>query len=144
MQAKTIQKYNKLPISKLIEKATLCFNKYIRLRDEHKTMRGFFQCISCGKIQDTRFMHAGHYLSAGHNGAVRFDERNVNGQCVRCNTFLHGNQAGYRMGLINKIGLEEVEAVEAKSKMQWFKWDRFTLVEIIETYKQKCKEVYNG
>ena len=133
---KIIKKYEKATVPNLIARATKYFNAYIRKRDSKE---GWFRCISCGDNKSVDKMQAGHYLSAGHNGAVRFDERNVHGQCHRCNLFLSGNLLEYRENLIQKIGLCEVEAIHQKSQMRGFKWDRFALIEIIETYKQKSK-----
>lgn len=127
MDAKTIQRYNKYSVAQLKLKAQKVFNAYIRKRDEG------LPCISCGTGQP---QHAGHYFSAGHNSKLRFDERNVGGQCLRCNYFLHGNQLGYRKGLIQRIGLKEVEQLESEASVKVaFKWDRFSLIDIIEKYK---------
>ena len=127
MDAKTIQRYNKYSVAQLKLKAQKVFNAYIRKRDEG------LPCISCGTGQP---QHAGHYFSAGHNSKLRFDERNVAGQCIRCNYFLHGNQTGYRKGLINRIGLCEVERLEQEASIKSaYNWDRFSLIEIIEKYK---------
>jgi hypothetical protein len=134
--SKTIKKYEKVTLPKLIERATKYFNLFIRKRDSED---GWFQCISCGDHKSLDAIQAGHYLSAGHNGAVRFDERNVHGQCIRCNMYLSGNLLPYRENLIQKIGLCEVEAITQKSQMRGFKWDRFALIDLIEEYKKKSK-----
>lgn len=127
MDSKTIQKYSKYSVSELKVKAQKVFNAFIRQRDSELT------CISCGTGKPE---HAGHYFSAGHNSKLRFDERNVAGQCVRCNYFLHGNQTGYRKGLIKRIGLEAVEQLESQASIKGaYKWDRYSLIEIIERYK---------
>ena len=127
MDAKTIQRYNKYSVAQLKLKAQKVFNAYIRKRDEG------LPCISCGTGQP---QHAGHYFSAGHYSKLRFDERNVSGQCIRCNYYLSGNQIGYRQGLIKRIGLEAVEQLEAEASIKGaFKWDRFSLIDIIENYK---------
>lgn len=135
LTAKQIQKYQKKSIPQLLKMATEVFNRYIRQRDDQG---GFFTCISCRGVKPLSQMHAGHFMSAGHNGMVRFNEDNVNGQCVRCNTFLHGNLAEYRMNLILKIGQEKVDLLESSARSV-HKWDRFGLVHVIETYKEKLK-----
>lgn len=84
-------------------------------------------------------MHAGHYYSAGYHSSVRFDEDNVHGQCVHCNTFLHGNLINYKNNLLRKIGSDRMEELNIKvgfEKRSVFKWDRFSLIEIIEKYKK--------
>lgn len=113
------------------------FNEFIRLRDQYN---GMFDCISCGQIKSTRLMHAGHYHSAGHNEAVRWDEDNVHGQCEHCNTFLHGNLIKYSRGIIKRIGAHRVKSLELrrhnKSKMM-----AFEVTLLIQQYKEKVKQL---
>ncbi|QIL41012.1 NinG protein [Pedobacter sp. HDW13] len=135
MNAKETQKYQKKPVPALIKLATEYFNRYVRNRD---AVNGRVKCISCSTLVPLLGVHAGHYRASTF-AATRFDERNVNGQCARCNTHLHGNLIDYRINLIDKIGLEEVEDIEMISRMP-SKWDRFDLIDIIIKYKAKCKE----
>lgn len=130
-----LKKYSDKSIPQLIKIAERHFNAYIRRRD---AQGDYFICISCSQQKHISMMHAGHYLSAGHNAKVRFDENNVNGQCSACNAHLHGNQARYRENLVRKIGADAVEMLEGISRMA-HKWDRYSLVYIIETYKEKNK-----
>lgn len=133
MNAKIIKKYSKYEIKQLLKMAERWCNKYIRFRDEGA------KCISC----DNPGTEAGHYYSAGHYSTLRFNEININLQCSRCNRHLHGNLIEYRKGLVEKIGEEGVKELDdlvAAYKRISFKWDRFTLIETIEKYKQKCKE----
>ena len=85
-------------------------------------------------------MHAGHFYPAGQHPSVRFDEDNVNGQCIQCNTYKHGNLADYKNNLLRKIGQDRIEKLDQSvgyAKRHGFKWDRFSLIEIIEKYKAK-------
>lgn len=135
LSIKAIQRYKNKSVPSLIKIAERHFNTYIRKRDSDGY---FFTCISCAKLKSIRQMNAGHYLSAGHNGIVRFNENNVNGQCGSyCNRMLHGNLINYRIGLVKKIGEEKVKELEAMAKHP-HKWDRFTLISIIEKYKKLC------
>lgn len=85
-------------------------NRYVRLRDFG---RG---CISCGRPFSPGAIggscDAGHYRSKGSAKHLRFDPRNLHGQCKHCNDYLGGNPTGYRVGLIAKIGIKDVEALE--------------------------------
>ena len=114
-----------IPLPKLHLKAQMVFNKWIRERDK------YFGCISCG----AEVQHAGHYFSQGHFSSLRYDEANVNGQCLRCNNFMHGNLIRYRQGLVNKIGEERVLLLEAFSRHAVKKWSRDELNDIISKYK---------
>jgi hypothetical protein len=124
----------KLPLPKMLALAQQDFNAYIRERDRDKG------CISCnGPVQ-----HAGHYFSQGHHSALRYNEMNVNGQCERCNTFLHGNLIHYRNGLIKRYGLEKVLMLESSSRRTVKKWSDAELQAIRELYKSELKKIKDG
>jgi len=83
------------------------FNAWIRMRDAG------LPCISCGRPASWQGQwDAGHFRSVGSNPASRFDPFNVNKQCGPCNVHLSGNLILYRVNLIKKIGLAEVERLE--------------------------------
>lgn len=88
------------------------FNAYIRERDRDQP------CICCGRTNVKEYLtgsawDAGHYRSVGSAPHLRFDERNVHRQLVYCNRDRSGNAVEYRRGLIARIGLAAVEALEA-------------------------------
>lgn len=109
------------------------FNKYIRIRDKDK------KCISCERILNGKF-DAGHYFSYKTFPNLRIDEDNVHGQCVYCNKHLHGNLHYYRIGLIERIGLERFKALEVKSIQEKRKQTIEEIKEKIEYYKLKIKD----
>mgnify|MGYP003810450709 CR=1 FL=1 len=119
-------------ISDLIKKTTKVFNSYVRNRDKDKP------CISCGRWTT---LQAGHFYSAGHYSALRFEEDNVHGQCKQCNYFLSGNLNNYRINLEKRIGKDKLEKLDMKAQIskrnRSFKWDRFSLEEKIKYYKNK-------
>ena len=115
-----------MSIPKLTAKAQIIFNRWIRSRDEG------MPCISCGKPAN----QAGHYFPVKMFSALRFDEINVNAQCPGCNLFAHGNQAMYRIGLVERYGEEAVKELEEKAvKQRIKKWTRTELEQIINKYK---------
>lgn len=120
-----------LTIQDYIKLAQITFNKYIRLRDKGNV------CISCQKPPKKE--NAGHFYNANNHYNVRFDENNVHLQCEHCNTFLSGNLINYRENLLKKIGAEEFNVLEGKSKVTR-KFTKEELKEIINTYKKKIKE----
>ena len=97
--------------SQWIKDAQVAFNAYIRARDAGKP------CICCGRIGNGMVrggeIDAGHYRSRGSAPHLRFDERNVHAQLKQCNRYASGNIVGYRLGLIERLGLEVVEALES-------------------------------
>lgn len=141
MQATTIKKYSNTSTSKLLNKAQKIFNEYIRLRDSDAN--GNFVCISCGKLKPKSQLQAGHYFPVGQNQALRFDERNGNGECLHCNYYSGQHLIGYRKNLIRKIGEPEFKKLEMDMLVgkRGHKWDRFSIIEIIEKYKEEVKEL---
>lgn len=107
------------------------FNAFIRERDKGP-------CISCGRHHQGQY-HAGHYLSTGARPELRFTESNCHKQCQPCNTHLSGNIALYRINLIKKVGLAEVERLEGPHPPK--KWGIEELKEICQLYRAKLKEL---
>lgn len=132
LTAAQIKKYNSKSVPQLLKLAEHHFNKFIRERDSED---GWFKCISCGRYKSIEQMNAGHYMSAGHNGNVRFNEDNCAGQCIACNCHLHGNPIHYRENLVKKIGEDKVKQLESISRITK-KWDRLELIDIIIKYKE--------
>lgn len=124
-------------IPDLIKEAQREFNAYIRARDAEKP------CICCGKpLGDSdmggRF-DCGHYRSVGSASHLRFDERNAHAQRKQCNRYGAGRAVDYRIGLVSRIGLAAVEALESNNFPH--KWTREELIAIRDTYKKKLKEL---
>lgn len=82
---------------------------------------------------------AGHYRSRGAAGWLRFNEDNCHSQAKKCNRYGSGRATEYRVGLIARIGLERVEALEANNTP--IKWTIIELKAIKATYTAKLKEV---
>ena len=108
------------------------FNEYIRLRDQE------LPCVSCGVYICEEF-HAGHWIASTYQ-YLRFYENNVWKQCSRCNTHLRGNPIPYRIELLKRVGLEEVEYMENARHMML----DISIPEIkekIKEYKAKIKDL---
>lgn len=84
-------------------------NDYVRERDRE------LPCISCG-TWDTVQWEAGHYRSRGAASHLRYNEDNLAKQCHRCNCELSSNAIHYREGLIARIGLQRVVALESNNE----------------------------
>ncbi len=121
------------PLSHWLRLTQAVFNEYIRKRDKD------LPCISCGTTKPVQYC-ASHFRTRGAAGHLRFDERNVHKACnKRCNLELSGNIAGYRPGLIEKIGLKAVEGLENDNSTK--KWTREELEELRKKYRKKIKEL---
>ena len=127
---------------KLTKAAQKAFNTYIRQRDYGKP------CICCDKpipwgTESTTggVCDAGHYMSRGAHTQHKFNEDNVHAQRKHCNSpkGLGGNYANYRIGLIKRIGLDRVEALECDHTLNHFTKDE--LRAITDKYKQMTKEL---
>lgn len=124
-------------IPELIKKAQHEFNAYVRERDREKN------CISCGTPLGVEAVgggyDCGHYRSTGSAAHLRFDERNAHGQCKKCNRWGAGRAVDYRIGLVARIGVVAVEALESDTGV--VKWDRDTLRQIKAIYRAKARQL---
>jgi hypothetical protein len=118
-----------------IKEAQLVVNAYVRERDKNEA------CISCGcsleSVSVGGGFDAGHYRSRGACQHLRFDERNIHGQCKRCNRWLNGNVANFRIGLVDRFGDNFVEAIEADNQTR--KHSIEELKDIIAVYREKTR-----
>jgi len=120
-----------------LKETQVVFNKYIRLRDQNDG------CISCGSTSASSY-HAGHYRSIGSAGHLRFNEHNCHRQCAACNTHLSGNLIRYRLGLIRKIGMELVEALESDNETVKWSIEEIKLLKAQFSAKIKAHESNNS
>lgn len=138
-KAKAQRKQDKIRKEKLktagdyIKEAQIAVNRYVRLRDHNKP------CISCNSMPSdsdlltgSRF-DAGHYRSRGAASHLRFNVLNIHKQCVKCNRFNSGNVVDYRINLINRIGLDNVERLENDNEPR-----KFTI-----EYLKRVKKIFN-
>jgi len=120
-----------------MKEAQVEFNKYVRLRDAGK---GCISCgADCGATATGGSGDAGHFRSRGSAPHLRFDERNCHLQCKKCNRYLSGNVAAYRVGLINRIGVNAVEALECDQSST--NLSIADLQKIKTAYRAKAKEL---
>ncbi len=113
-------------------------NAYVRARDEKQN----HPCISCGKHHAGQ-NHAGHYLSTGARPELRFEaDLNIHLQCAPCNTYLHGNLILYRVNLIEKIGIGNVEWLEGNHPPKHYSIDDLKAMKA--EFKAKTKELKHG
>lgn len=120
-----------------IKAAQTAFNAWVRFRDRE------LPCICCGRTSDTESRggtwDAGHYRSRGSAPHLRFDERNVHAQLKNCNRYGAGRATDYRIGLIKRIGLAAVEALEADQTGQSYTVDQ--LIELKAHYRARLKQL---
>jgi hypothetical protein len=135
-QRKEVQEFREKDktIKQLIADAKKPFQHFIRLRDAK------LPCISCGTI-NAKIVDGGHFYKAELYTGLIFNEDNCHKQCRKCNTFLGGNENNYRLGLIDRYGIDFVLNLDELSLIsKTYKFERSELVKIKEYYKQKIKE----
>lgn len=122
-----------------IKEAQVAFNAYIRERDKDQP------CICCGQPLNREAIgggfDCGHFRSTGSAPHLRYNEDNAHGQRKVCNRYGGGRAVDYRLGLINRIGIKRVEALEADNEPK--KWTIEELKEIKTRYRQKLKKLKN-
>jgi hypothetical protein len=119
--------------SQLQKEADKVFSDYIRLRDK-------YTCFTCGKVGNKNDMQAGHYYSRTFK-ALRYDEINVNCQCVRCNIMLHGNIIEYHERLAEKYGDKKIEYLSGIKRLPGYK--RGDLIIFIDYIKSRIRDFEN-
>lgn len=120
-----------------LREAQTAFNAYIRERDR---LAGY-ACISSGRPLDWNgnAVDAGHYRSTGAAPHLRFDENNCHAQSKHDNRYLSGNVAEYRLGLIQRIGLAAVEALEADQAPRRYTIEDLQAIKAL--YRQKLRDL---
>lgn len=113
-------------VSQLKKLADKYFSIFIRTRDDGV-------CFTCGVKKPINEMQAGHFFSRAKL-AVRYHEKNVHCQCVRCNIFLKGNTAVYAAKLAQKYGEGILSELSIRSqKLNQFKAQDYE--DVINRYK---------
>lgn len=118
-----------------MREAQTAFNAFIRARDRGRA------CICCGLPLELGAVgggyDAGHYRSVGSAPHMRFSEDNCHAQRKQCNRWGAGRAVDFRLGLIARIGLARVEALEADQTPR--KWTILELKCIRDTYRAKAR-----
>lgn len=130
-QEKKAFRDNDLKIRK--EAAVRACHAYIRERDKNKG------CVTCETSLVGIKFDAGHFLKAT-NSYTKFMEKNIHGQCVRCNQYMGGQELAYKEKIIEMYGYNTLKALE-KCKSKRIKRTPGDYKKIEEHYKQKLKEL---
>lgn len=120
----------------IVKKLDAIYSQYIRLSESKD---GMATCVTCKKQDNWKDLQNGHFYSRGRY-ATRWDDDNCHVQCVGCNVFLKGNYIAYTKYMIDRYGREFVDELETKSR-QIYKVSTVELQEMIETYKEKVKDL---
>lgn len=112
------------------------FSEYIRLRDADDN--GICTCITCGLKRHWKQVDCGHGIPRQHWG-TRYDERNNNAQCKRCNGFEQGSQEAYAIAVDKKHGEGTWEHLLLK-KQFGKRLSDFEIKVLTDHYKKESKK----
>jgi len=107
------------------------------VRMESANDKGVCQCVTCGKQDHWKLMHAGHFIP-GRRMAMLFVEENIHPQCNYCNTFLSGNVGEYERFLLRAYGKSVVASLHSL-RVQQHKYTREQLADMRDGYKRRIK-----
>jgi hypothetical protein len=116
----------------LITKLDRVFSEYIRRR---KAKNDIAECVTCGKKDHWKSLQAGHFMSRKHY-STRWDERNVEVQCVSCNVYRYGEQYKFSKFLGDDLA-DELLALSRETR----KFSNFELEEMIEQYCERIERL---
>ena len=117
--------------------AQAAINRYARARDY------YYPCISCGRYVEQKYggnYDCGHYRTRKAASHLRFNLHNMAKQCVYCNRYKSGAQLDFRIGLIKRIGIEKVEALDNNNEIRKFDIEYLKRIKFIFTKKAKRLE----
>lgn len=126
-------------VAQLKKKADKYFSLYVRYRDSKD---GLAECITCGVKKPIKEMQAGHFVRRSIN-LLRYNDQNVNAQCVGCNMFKAGELYLYGKALDLKYGngtADELMSLRHKTH----KLTITELEQIIEESKEYIKDYENN
>jgi hypothetical protein len=121
-----VEKKERVKLGTLLINVRNVVHKLVKIRDHGKP------CISCGIPWHDNFQ-AGHFYKAELYSNLKFDINNINGQCPQCNLRKEGNESGYRAGIMQRYGKEQLHYLDSKAmsyKKNEYHWDREELMEI--------------
>lgn len=123
-------------LSSLIKQADIAFGSYIKARD---TKDGVIRCFICGNVVPRNQCQAMHYVDRDQM-AVRYDEINVHAGCKPCNMYDTFHKTNYIDAMMNVYPAEQIFELLDRSR-SLAKFTRYEIGEIIDTYKDKLKQL---
>lgn len=114
-------------LPKLKKELDTVFSKYIRARDGNK-------CVICGS---TNNVQCGHLIRRG-KGVLRWDHRNCNAQCAKCNYKHEYYPEPYTNWWLKKYDATEYDLMVSLCNIE-FKYNRTEIEEKIKYYNTILK-----
>lgn len=70
-------------------------------------------CVTCGKQDHWKNMHAGHYIH-GKTKETWITDENIHNQCPTCNTYKGGQLDEYYIFIVSEYGQEKADYLRSK------------------------------
>ena len=116
----------------LVKNLDKVFSEWIRRRYAKNDIA---ECVTCGKKDHWKNLQAGHFMSRKHY-STRWDERNVEVQCVGCNVYRYGEQYKFSKFLGDELA-DELLALSRETR----KFSNIELQEMIDIFKEKIERI---
>lgn len=113
------------------------FSEYIRLRDADEN--GIAKCFTCGLPRHWTKGDCGHGIGRQHK-ATKFNEKNNQFQCKKCNGFEGGKREVYKVNMDKKYGAGTWDLMEVMAR-QPYRWGKFEIDTLTEHYKKLVAEL---
>ncbi len=120
------------------KKAWAAVSRYVRYKASDQY--GMAECVTCGVRQSWKIMHAGHFIPQAQGNAVKFDERNIHCQCLRCNVHLGSNGPMYYKFMRDWYGQETIDELIRLSNTT-VKYYVSDLEEIEQEFKSRLNDL---
>ena len=104
------KKLTKLPV--LARNAWKLMSLYSRQKDLKESDFGHVSCVTCGKTDHWKDMHAGHWFHASKQSEVTYDHRNIHVQCPQCNKYKGGARDDYAVYIKNRYGAHVLDELQ--------------------------------
>jgi len=116
----------------IVKKLDTIFSIYIRRRYSKDDIS---ECVTCGKQDHWKSLQAGHFMSRKHY-STRWDEENVEVQCMGCNVYRYGEQYLFA----KYLGENKADKLLIKSR-QIKKFTDIELIELRDIYTDKVNKL---
>jgi hypothetical protein len=120
------------------DKLWKAFSEYIRRRNADEN--GMVKCFTCSSFKHWKEMQAGHGIPRQHWG-TRYDEKNVQSQCRKCNCFEQGEQAEFSKQVDLKYGAGTWGLLIIKKHLVRKRPSKFEIDALTKFYKQKILDL---
>lgn len=119
------------------DKLWKAFSIYIRTRDADEN--GMCKCFTCGFVNHWKKMDCGHGIPRQYK-STKYDEKNNQVQCKRCNGFEGGKREVFKVEMDKKYGPGTWDLMVLKSK-EVCRRGKFEIEALTKFYREKIRSI---